>query len=143
MAVEGSLIAPMQIIGGDRVGVPQGIGDVQGNRQAAQGNRQAEASFTVEALSDTTVTITVEVLAPNSGDDSFFVWFDTGSRYEWHIHPDSHSNYQSLMWRQVGTTFALAEGVHTLHIGLREDGTSFRAIQILAGDVIFRRRGNP
>ena len=121
LATAGVLTLPMQIQA-DFILVPNGNGN----------GGAGEAAFTVQATSSTNVELSCEVLTPTGGDDSFFIWFDNADKYAWHA-----GRRTSFGWAAVSKSFFLSAGVHTLHIGNREDGSKLRRLRISSGDAVF------
>ena len=115
-------------IQGDFITVPNGNGF----------GGAGEAAFTVRAATHTTVEVQCEVLTPNGKDDSFYIWFDNADKYTWHT-----GLRTSFGWATVSKSFLLSAGVHTLHVGNREDGSKLRTLRISSGDAVFESTPPP
>ena len=76
-------------------------------------------------------------MAPNTGDNSFYVQFDDESPFQWHIDVTE----ETFEWREVQETTERYEwsvevgvGNHTLIFHQREDGTAIRSVRFLTGN---------
>ncbi|MEM6394402.1 MAG: carbohydrate-binding protein, partial [Planctomycetota bacterium] len=94
---------------------------------SAPTSSNARATFSFSLADAGTYRIYGRTIAPNTGDDSFWVRVDGGawvrwngiagsSAWQWDAVHDSDNNNQPVDW-------SLAAGAHTLEIAYREDGT--------------------
>jgi RNA polymerase sigma factor (sigma-70 family) len=85
------------------------------------------------------------VIAPTSGDDSFWVRLDDGPWLKWNdIAPGNHWHWDEVQDdAAVGpSTFDLAAGAHTLTIAYREDGARLDRV-LLTNDLAFTPAAAP
>lgn len=115
----------MQVIG-NYIVVPEGNGDCLGSAPC-----DGQAVFSVTVTFEGTVELECQVKA-DSNSKSFNIWFDDDAVYEWHT-----LEYSTFSWLAVQHTWTLSAGFHTLHIGVREDGTKMKALRIVSGGNAF------
>ena len=129
LATAGVLVSPMQITGG-HIQEASGAGNCV--NMSHWHESCGKAAYTLNAATDTTVAVALEIRTPTTGDDSFFIWVDDGAPELW-----SAPRRAVFTWEAAPTSFTLAAGFHTLYIGLREAGAQLRALHIAAGDAAF------
>jgi hypothetical protein len=150
-----SLGEPMQLVTGPGSDVPDGIGVVNGEgpgSASSQTQGYEQAVFIVYAHSDTSIRLDVEAIYPNGADNSHYFWFDSrADKKSAHYGVGGYSDEfkrqrvwdgrrRSVRRRWFGTpasSYPVTQGFHTLHVGLREDGTYLRKLWIMSGDADF------
>ena len=79
-AINGTLTPPMQR-DGDYISVPK-----LHNRNYKVSSGPGRADFIIVCGSGTKVRLQGELEGPNSGSNSFYVWFDNGTPSVWNVH---------------------------------------------------------
>jgi len=82
--------------------------------------------FTIPAGAGGIYRLDADVLAPNNGDDSFYVTVDGGAPTTWHIPNDP--NWQTAT---VTGQYTLAAGDHEVRFYQREDGASIDTLSLV------------
>jgi hypothetical protein len=97
-------------------------------KTSASTSNVAYATYTFTVPKSDTYKIWGRVLAPSANDDSFWAKLDNGSWARW----NGMGNGTSWVWDDIhddqvssnGLQYSLSQGVHTLSICLRENGTA-------------------
>ena len=80
------------------------------------------------------------VRAPNAQDDSFFVQIDSGLDNLWEVATGDYWHWDEVNNRDGRTdpvTFVLTEGMHTIKVKLREDGTQLDKLVLTNNSITF------
>jgi hypothetical protein len=90
------------------------------------------AAYSFEVTSPGTYIVWGRVLAPNSGDDSFYVSMDNGAKVIWDAHRSNEWAWDKVNQRggEDPVVYNLVAGRHTLRIYRREDGTKLDCVVI-------------
>ena len=91
-------------------------------------------AYRVGAPKDDSYRIFARIVAPNGGDDSFYVRIDGGAWIQWWRGLRTGDNFE---WREVlGGPFDLTQGEHLIEFAYREDGTLLDKLVLSAGDAV-------
>ena len=134
-AKDGVIQAPFEVVG-DHIKVHDNTHDCFDWK--ASDVKCGKASYRILAASSTTLSFSAEIMAPSNGDDSFWVWLDDAAPWAWRT-PEHKTFKWARIEKQKDTKFSkrVVAGLHTLHIGNREDGSQLRALRIDSGDASF------
>jgi len=91
-------------------------------------NGPGKVAFTFTCTAATKVSFSLEVIAPNGKDDSFFMGVDEDNKRKWHVRRGSDWH-----WAYHNSKHSVTAGTHTLYVYQREDGTKFRTLRIDSG----------
>jgi hypothetical protein len=92
--------------------------------------------FEISCNSQTEIKLEADVMAPNGGDNSFFVQFDDESSFEWHIEVTEEFEWREVQQNEERDEWSVVVGAgdHTLIFRKREDGTAIRSVRFLTGN---------
>ena len=110
--------------------IPDGIDQAAGDPWRSSTDGRADFAFL--AASTTRVSFSAMVLAPISGDDSFHVSVDDGSKQDWGC-----GESPEWEWKAINVKFVVGPGEHQLKFWHRDDNTKLSQVRIDSGFATF------